>query len=85
MTLPFTIRANETGHLTSVSRFNILGSSDPPLEVALQCIGEGPVINITPEHLEWGVCPVLTPIPKKLIISNESEIDAQYETYLVSL
>lgn len=85
MILPFTIIANKTGRLSSVSTLNILGSSDPPLEVELQCIGEGPVVDITPEHLDWGVCPVLTPIPKKLILSNESEIDAEYETYLVSL
>ena len=65
--------------------FCILGSSDPPLVVELHCIGEGPVISVTPGQLDWGVCPVLTPIPKKLVLSNQSEIVAMFEAIFVSV
>lgn len=64
--------------------FNIIGSSDPPLEVALYCIGEGPVVYVTPDELHWGVCPVLTPISKMVRLSNESLIPAEFECVLVS-
>ena len=63
--------------------FHILGSSDPPLAVNVNCLGEGPVISISPEKLEWGVVPVLSPTVKTLTIVNESSIDAEFETVLV--
>ena len=64
--------------------FAIVGSSDPPLEVLVHCIGTGPVISIDSSLLDWGMCPVLTPIPKILSLRNESDVDAQFSTFLVS-
>lgn len=64
--------------------FCILGSTSPPLQVEVTCIGEGPVVSVTPAQLDWGVCPVLTPVPKGLVLRNESEIEATFETVFVS-
>lgn len=82
--VPLQIKAQVQGEITSVAVFNILGSTDPPLEVGVYCIGEGPVISITPNELNWGVCPVLEPIGKVVTLSNESLIPAEFECTLVS-
>ncbi len=85
LSIPLTIRPQSRGSLSVNYQFCILGSTDPPLHVEIHCIGEGPVISVTPGQLDWGVCPVLTPIPKRLILSNESEIEATFETIFVSI
>jgi hydrocephalus-inducing protein len=85
LTLPLTIRPTSVGQLTSTASIEILGSSDPPLYIQLHCIGEGPVISIHPDILDWGYCSVLTPTDKRLVINNESEIDAEFQAYLVLL
>ena len=82
--IPLEVKAQVQGEITMVVVFNILGSTEPPLEVGIYCIGEGPVINVTPAQLNWGVCPVLTPISKTITLSNESLIPAEFECALVS-
>ena len=54
------------------------------LEVELRCIGEGPVISVTPVKLAWGPCQVLIPVFKKVMLSNESLIPAEFECAFVS-
>ena len=71
------------GEITALAVFTILGSADPPLEVSIYCIGEGPVISVSPNQLDWGVCPVLSPISKTVLLSNESLIPAEFECALV--
>jgi len=71
------------GEITALAVFTILGSADPPLEVSISCIGEGPVISVSPTQLDWGVCPVLSPISKTVLLSNESLIPAEFECALV--
>ena len=83
LSIPLTIHTQTTGQLTVNCCFCIIGSSDPPQRVEIHCIGEGPVISVNPSHLDWGVCPVLTPVPKRLVLSNESEIEAEFEAILV--
>lgn len=83
LTLPFTIKAKALGPLSSVASFTIGGSTDPPLQLRLHCTGEGPVVSVSSDHLDWGICPVLVPTQKTLVLSNQSEIEAHFETYLV--
>ena len=83
--IPLEVRTQVQGELTTAAVFNVLGSTEPPLEVGICCIGEGPVINVTPAQLNWGVCPVLAPISKTITLSNESLISAEFECALVSL
>lgn len=56
----------------------IFGSQDPPLHVHISCIGEGPVVHMTPQKLDWGTIPVLTDMPEKIVLSNESLIPAKF-------
>ena len=72
------------GEIAALAVFTILGSADPPLEVGIYCIGEGPVISVNPTHLSWGVWPVLTPNTKTVLLSNESLIPAEFECSFVS-
>jgi hypothetical protein len=37
----------------------------------IACIGEGPVVHISPQSLDWGIIPVLTDKPMTLVLSNE--------------
>lgn len=72
------------GEIAALAVFTILGSADPPLEVSIYCIGEGPVISVSPTQLSWGVWPVLTPSTKTVLLSNESLIPAEFECSFVS-
>lgn len=78
------IEAQVQGEIMASCLIDILGSTGPQLEVGIYCIGEGPVLNVTPDCLQWGVCPVLTPIIKTVLLSNESLIPAEFECTLVS-
>ena len=51
----------------------------------MKCIGEGPVVHISPSSLNWGPIEVLTPNTKTVTISNESLIPADFITQMVSL
>ena len=84
LALPLQIQPHCMGELATNVVFDILGSADPPLEVVVRCIGEGPVISVSPSQLDWGLCPVLTPVPKTLLLRNESSIPAEFETVFVS-
>ena len=63
--------------------FQVLGHPEP-LKVVVCCVGEGPVINVSPGELDWGRCPVLTPYSKSVLLRNESLIPAHFECALVS-
>lgn len=84
LTIHLEAQAQAVGELSTPVMFQILGSSDPPLVVNVTCCGEGPVVSISPNKLEWGAIPVLTPLEKTLTLVNESSIDAEFETVLVS-
>lgn len=50
----------------------------------IQCVGEGPVVHVTPSHVDYGTIPVLTDISKIVQLSNESLIPAQFSCSMVS-
>lgn len=49
----------------------------------LSCIGEGPVVHVTPETLDWGHTEVLTPNVKMVKLSNQSTIPADFIAQMV--
>lgn len=81
--VPLQIEVQIQGEIALPALFNIVGSADSPLEVGIYCIGEGPVVYVTPDELHWGMCPVLKPITKMVQLSNESLIPAEFECILV--
>jgi len=81
--VPIQIEVKRLGEMLSPLSFTILGASDP-LDIELHYIGEGPVVSVSPTHLNWGKCPVLTPVKKIVTLSNESIIKAEFECVMVS-
>ncbi|KAL3860158.1 hypothetical protein ACJMK2_010318 [Sinanodonta woodiana] len=81
--VPIIIEAQMLEEQDTVAYISIFGSPDPPLPVHITCIGEGPVVHIMPPELDWGVIPVLTDKPKKILLSNESLIPAKFTAHMV--
>ena len=50
----------------------------------MQCYGEGPVVNVEPNVLDFGAIEVLQNVPRHVNISNESLIPAAFSVCLVS-
>lgn len=82
--LPLEVKAKLQGEISVSAPIKILHSTEPPLEVTLRCTGEGPVVYVTPYHVEFGPCPVLTHISKTVTVSNQSIIPAEFACTLVS-
>ncbi|KAK6174452.1 hypothetical protein SNE40_017727 [Patella caerulea] len=61
---------------------SIFGSSDMPMPVQLTCVGEGPVVHVRPDIVDWGVIPVLKPCERTIMLSNESLIPANFTAYM---
>lgn len=83
--LPLEIRPKLQGELSMSVPIRILHCSNSMLSVGISCIGEGPVVYVTPTRLRWGVCPVLTTISKKVTLSNQSVIPAKFQCAFVSV
>lgn len=82
--IPLQIKARMTGMISLPVPVRILHSSEPPATVQVKCIGEGPVIYVTPNFLDWGLTMVLTAISKTVVLSNHSLIPADFVCVLVS-
>lgn len=82
--LSLEIKARTIGKVSLSVPVRILHSSEPPVNIEVHCIGEGPVIYVTPNLLDWGTIPVLTPINKTVLLSNHSLIPADFECVMVS-
>ena len=80
--MPIQIEVRRLGEMMCTVTFIILGGSDT-LEVELHYIGEGPVVNVSPTHINWSRCPVLTPVKKIVTLSNQAVINAEFECVMV--
>jgi hydrocephalus-inducing protein len=63
--------------------FRVLGSSEPPLSVAIGCIGEGAVVSVSPASINLGKIPVLQQCSRDITLTNESLIPATYHCTLL--
>ncbi|XP_051830566.1 hydrocephalus-inducing protein homolog [Antechinus flavipes] len=63
---------------------SVFGSHDPPLPIHLRSIGEGPVVHVFPEKLDFGNIYVLKDSTKILHLSNQSFITACFSAHLAS-
>jgi hydrocephalus-inducing protein len=73
-----TLKVFERAVINFPLRFNILGSEEAPLDVAIGCVGEGAVVSLAPSQIDWGKIPVLTDVPRSIILTNESLIKASF-------
>ena len=80
--VPIQVEVKRLGEMMSVVTFIILGGSES-LELELHYIGEGPVVNVTPSHINWTKCPVLTAVKRIVTLSNQAVINAEFECLMV--
>ncbi|XP_047451812.1 hydrocephalus-inducing protein homolog [Mugil cephalus] len=78
--LPVLLLAKAVGRLHHTLRIAVFGSLQPPLEVALSCIGQGPVVHVHNTQLFFGKIPVLTDVTRTVQLSNQSPIPAHFTT-----
>lgn len=67
----------DVGESSTLIAFDILGSANP-LEVRALLVGEGPVVSVLPESLDWGLQTVLKACDKTVVLHNESTIEAPF-------
>ena len=83
--VPVTLAVQQREEQSVVAHFKIFGSPDSPLDVALECFGEGPVVHVTPHEIDFGHIEVLRRTPCTLTLSNESPIPAKFTAHMVKL
>ncbi|KAA8590533.1 hypothetical protein FQN60_014467, partial [Etheostoma spectabile] len=76
--LPVFLLAKAIGRQQRTLRIAVFGSFQPPLEVGLSCIGQGPIVHVQSPQLDFGTIPVLTDITRTLQLSNQSPIPAHF-------
>lgn len=57
---------------------------EPILKCQINCLSQGPVVQINPKDIDWGLTTVLTDSIREILISNESLIEARYSVIMVS-
>ena len=82
--VPVVMRARQLGDIESVLYVMVVGSRDPPIAVHIECLGQGPVVNINLPNteLKYGKLPVLKDCSKIVHLSNESPIPAKFHAYM---
>ncbi|XP_069822484.1 hydrocephalus-inducing protein homolog isoform X3 [Dendropsophus ebraccatus] len=81
--VPIVLRALRTGELSVKARIAVYGSTQPSLEVQLQCIGEGPVVHVDPSEVDFGDIPVLTNVSRTIRLCNQSLISAPFQATMM--
>ena len=54
-----------------------------PLQVIARVVSQGPVIDIQPPSLDWGLVPVLTPHYKTVTVANQAPVPASLTAHMV--
>jgi hypothetical protein len=73
------------GDLNDDLLIKINGSVEEPLRCNFVSLSQGPVVQILPKDIDWGLTTVLQKSYRELLISNESLIEAKYSTSMVTL
>ncbi|XP_069073573.1 hydrocephalus-inducing protein homolog [Pleurodeles waltl] len=81
--IPLVVEAQVTGELDIKAHIAVFGQKEPLLEVRMMCTGEGPVVHVTPEEMNFGGIPVLTDVSRTLLLSNQSYIPARFIAKMV--
>ncbi|XP_051727085.1 hydrocephalus-inducing protein homolog [Ctenopharyngodon idella] len=81
--IPLVLQAKTVGSLQETAHIAIFGRQDPPLELLLSCVGQGPSVSVTAAKLNFGCIPVLTDVTRTLQLSNDSPIPARFLAQMV--
>lgn len=57
----------------------INGSVEPLIKCRFVCLSQGPVVQITPKEIDWGLTTVLVDSIREISITNESLIEAKFK------
>uniref|UniRef100_H2ZTJ9 Uncharacterized protein n=1 Tax=Latimeria chalumnae TaxID=7897 RepID=H2ZTJ9_LATCH len=81
--VPLVVDVQYLGEQDAVAKVAIFGSEEPPHEIHLSCIGEGPVVHVSLTKLDFGKIPVLKDASRILKLSNQSLIPAHFLAQMV--
>ncbi|KGL84882.1 Hydrocephalus-inducing protein, partial [Tinamus guttatus] len=76
--IPFTLEAQVMGEQDTIVHVAVFGSEGSPLKIHLVSTGEGPVIYVHPNKLDFGNIQVLRDVSRTLQLSNQSVIPASF-------
>lgn len=68
----------QLGDISSELQVKINGSVEPCLKCNFICFSQGPVVQIYPKYIDWGLTTVLNDSARDITISNESLIEAKF-------
>ncbi|XP_044289866.1 hydrocephalus-inducing protein homolog [Varanus komodoensis] len=80
--IPLTLEVQERGSQEAVAYIAVFGNQDSPLMIRLVTIGEGPVVYVYPDKLNFGCTEVLKDSSRLLYLSNQSVIPAPFDAQM---
>lgn len=60
----------------------INGSVEPLIKCRFTCLSQGPVVQITPRDIDWGMTTVLHDSVREITVTNESLIEAKFKAWM---
>ncbi|NXT69414.1 HYDIN protein, partial [Chaetops frenatus] len=76
--IPLTLEAQLLGECNITAELAVFGREGSPLEIHLECTGQGPVVYVDPREINFGPIQVLQDTSKTLQLSNYSDIPATF-------
>ncbi|NWI09406.1 HYDIN protein, partial [Crypturellus soui] len=76
--IPFTLEAQVMGEQDTTAHIAVFGNEGSPLKIHLVSTGEGPVVYVHPNKIDFGNIQVLRDVSRTLRLSNQSVIPASF-------
>ncbi|XP_032925482.1 hydrocephalus-inducing protein homolog isoform X2 [Catharus ustulatus] len=76
--IPITLEAQQLGECNITAEVSVFGREGSPLEIHLQCIGQGPLVYVHPREINFGAIQVLQDSSKILQLFNQTVIPAPF-------
>ncbi|NXD22968.1 HYDIN protein, partial [Spelaeornis formosus] len=77
--IPITLESQLLGDCNITAEVAMFGREGSPLEIHLECIGQGPVVYVYPREIDFGTIPVLKDRSKTFQLANQSDIPATFQ------
>ncbi|EDV21657.1 uncharacterized protein TRIADDRAFT_30117, partial [Trichoplax adhaerens] len=81
--MPLQLSVSELDEIRVTVTILIKGAESHPLTVQILSLGEGPVLHVTPKELDYGETRVLSNANRKIKVTNESLIPAQFKATML--
>lgn len=73
----------QLGDISTNLLIKINGCVDSPLRCNYICFSQGPVVQIHPKTIDWGLTMVLTDSAREITLSNESLIKSKFNIFML--